>query len=412
MGLFSVVKKHFSFLIMASGAASLYLANILFKDILSPVDYGLYSLILTYVAMLYSYGYLGLEQTFIRISDFSKTVLVTSKRLVSIMMALLLGFPLLSVLFFRMENPEMDFLSLWGVFSGITLLMLLYNILRLNQQFGLSQFIVSLWRILLFVVAAYFMWTGELLAMELFPRLLMIFIFLGILIGVAGLYKTRFEFDKEALRSNKQIMRLSIGFAISMLNITLLSTGDKFLTEKYLGLDQLGEYFYISSLFLYPFLLLQNYVGFKELVHFKKHIDIKEMHAVLRKVFLGALCFSVLIYALVYGAVALDLLPQRIFNKPSIVLLLIGMGMLRLCYAPISAAMGAIANPEMLKKANSISTGFSILLLVLCFIALDFTILSVVITFFILWLLRMGVWYYITAQELKELARAGKNENK
>lgn len=402
MGLFGVMKKHFSFLIMASGAGSLYMANILFKDILSPSDYGLYSLILTYVAMLYSYGYLGLEQTFIRVSDFNKTTLLSSKGLVTTMGILLLTFPLLSVILFRVESPQLGFYSLWGVFSGITLLMLLYNILRLNEQFGLSQLIVSLWRILLFVVAFYFISTGDALSMSLFPVLLMSFIFIGILIGFIGLYKIRFTFNNEGIRDKKQIFRLSIGFAVSMLNMTLLGTGDKFLIENYLGLDQLGEYFYISSLFLYPFLLLQNYVGFKELVRFKKFIDIKTMNTVLRKVLLGAMGFSVLIFAMVYFAVAMGLLPEMVFSNPTIVILLIGMGMLRLCYAPISAAMGAIANPEMLKKANIISTVFSILLLLLCFYIFDLSVESIVLGFFSLWLLRIAVWYHSTRKELLE----------
>ena len=400
MGLFSVIKKHFSFLVMASGAASLYLANILFKDILSASDYGLYSLILTYVAMLYSYGYLGLEQSFIRVSDFSKMTLTSSKRLMAVMGVLLLVFPLLSVIFFRIDNPELHFFSLWGVFVAITLLMLLYNVLRLNQQFVLSQSVVSLWRILLLATGLYFIFSEAHLSITNLPYLLMVFMFMGVVLGVLGLYKMRVKFDNNGIREKKQIFRLSIGFAISMLNMTLLGTGDKFFIENYLGLDALGEYFYISSLFLYPFLLLQNYVGFKELVHFKKHIDIQSMNAVVSKVFFASVGFSVLVFGLVYAAVSLELLPRTVFDKPSIVMLLIVMGMLRLCYAPISAAMGAIANPEMLKIANVMSTGLSILLLVVCFSIFAYSIFSVVLGFFILWILRIVVWYYFTRKEL------------
>ena len=163
---------------MASGAASLYLANILFKDILSASDYGLYSLILTYVAMLYSYGYLGLEQSFIRVSDFSKMTLTSSKRLMAVMGVLLLVFPLLSVIFFRIDNPELHFFSLWGVFVAITLLMLLYNVLRLNQQFVLSQSVVSLWRILLLATGLYFIFSEAHLSITNLPYLLMVFMFL------------------------------------------------------------------------------------------------------------------------------------------------------------------------------------------------------------------------------------------
>lgn len=400
MGLFSVIKKHFSFLVMASGAASLYLANILFKDILSASDYGLYSLILTYVAMLYSYGYLGLEQSFIRISDFSKMTLLTSKSLVGIMSVLLIVFPLLSVMFFRIDNPSLHFFSLWGVFTGITLLMLLYNILRLNQQFVLSQSVVSLWRVLLFITAIYFIFSEDSLSITSLPYLLAVFMFLGVLIAVGGLYKMRIQFNDDGIRANKQVFRLSIGFAISMLNMTLLATGDKFMIEHYLGLDELGEYFYISSLFLYPFLLLQNYVGFKELVHFKKHIDLPLLNAVVRKVFFAATGFAALVYVLVYLAVSTAILPATIFNKKDIVILLIAMGILRLCYAPISAAMGAIANPNMLKKANSYSIGFSILLLLICYGLFGFSIFSVVAGFFALWVLRIAVWYHFTRKEL------------
>ena len=57
-------QEHSSILTMGIGAVSMYAANIFLKEFLTETDFGLFSLLITYFAILNSFGLLGLEQTF------------------------------------------------------------------------------------------------------------------------------------------------------------------------------------------------------------------------------------------------------------------------------------------------------------------------------------------------------------
>src|SRR5690606_25767149 len=45
--------------------------------------------------------------------------------------------------------------------------------------------------------------------------------------------------------------------------------GDRLLVENLFTKEEFGDYFYLGTIFLFPFSLLQSYVGFKELVYIK-----------------------------------------------------------------------------------------------------------------------------------------------
>ena len=58
--------KHFSLLILSFASFSFFIVNIFLKEQLNSEDYGLYSLLITYISLLSSFGMLGFEQTLLR----------------------------------------------------------------------------------------------------------------------------------------------------------------------------------------------------------------------------------------------------------------------------------------------------------------------------------------------------------
>jgi hypothetical protein len=60
--------RHLSLLLLATGAISFFLTNIVMKEVLSSFYYGQYSIIITYFSLIFVLGILGMEQVFLRFS--------------------------------------------------------------------------------------------------------------------------------------------------------------------------------------------------------------------------------------------------------------------------------------------------------------------------------------------------------
>ena len=48
--------------------------------------------------------------------------------------------------------------------------------------------------------------------------------------------------------------------------------------ENRFGLSEMGNYFFYINIFLFPFMLFQNYIGFKEIIVFKKDFSQKMLN--------------------------------------------------------------------------------------------------------------------------------------
>ena len=105
------LKKHISLLLMIVGAGSVFLVNIVLKATLSDFEYGEYSIFITFLQVCISFGLLGLEQVFLRLSEVSnKQEIRTDKKLIQLTFAVGLGFSLLfslvfSYLFLKTKVP-------------------------------------------------------------------------------------------------------------------------------------------------------------------------------------------------------------------------------------------------------------------------------------------------------------------
>ena len=68
MKLIRLLNNHFSLLVMLIGSASFFLSNVLFKDILSLDQYYKYSILITLISILNSFGAFGTDQVVLRLS--------------------------------------------------------------------------------------------------------------------------------------------------------------------------------------------------------------------------------------------------------------------------------------------------------------------------------------------------------
>ena len=78
----SLLKKHASLLIMGLGAFGIFSTNVGLKSILSDHDYYNYSIIVTVLALLASFGALGLDQVFLRLASVKGKTISFDKNLI------------------------------------------------------------------------------------------------------------------------------------------------------------------------------------------------------------------------------------------------------------------------------------------------------------------------------------------
>ena len=73
------INKHFSLLVLVLASGAFFLTNIILKEHLSSENYGLYSIFITYISLLSSFGMLGLEQVIMRNSKILSDKVIISK---------------------------------------------------------------------------------------------------------------------------------------------------------------------------------------------------------------------------------------------------------------------------------------------------------------------------------------------
>ena len=150
------IKKHASFTIIVLGAVAVFLVNIVLKMVLSQEQYGEYSLFISYLQLMVTFGLLGFDQVFLRISEaVDKKTIQTSKKLIIIILIVWAIFGLFSSIGFMSFFSGLEINSIYIVICtlSVTASIFLYNIFRLNSSFLISQFLLNNWRFILVTLA-------------------------------------------------------------------------------------------------------------------------------------------------------------------------------------------------------------------------------------------------------------------
>lgn len=247
----SNTKKHLSLAIIIFGAGSFFLSNILLKEVLNEEAYGQYSITITYFSVIFIFGLLGLEQIFLRYSNFiAVNTIETQKFQVSLIIKTILLTSTIGTLFFSFyfkEEFKINFILLYLSSISIVALLYLFNIFRLNTDFVFAQVVANFWRIILLVLAAVlFLKISDL-------NVLLNFIMLGILfsfsVNIFCFFSKRIQFVYNENHTPKDIIKTSFQFFISIATFSLLTFGDRFVIQNKFGFEEFGNYFYFDKFF-------------------------------------------------------------------------------------------------------------------------------------------------------------------
>ena len=381
-------RKHFSFVIIAFGSLCFFLVNFLLKDYLSQDNYGTYSIFITYISLLSSFGMLGFEQTLIRTSkikqklEIEKSVILPS--FISVFFVSIVG----SYLIINNYEIGLDYYYLLTLSTLVILTKLVFNLSRMMSKFIFSQLSLNFWKIGLFLITLYLVFFEiKIKILDLFQYVLILFFVSGILIFPL--------FKQIVVVHEKKIIALikqSLLFFLTLFTISLISFGDRFFIENRFGLSEMGNYFFYINIFLFPFMLFQNYIGFKEIIVFKKDFSQKMLNDKIVLAQKYSLCFSIVLIISLCLIEYLNMYDLQILLNLDIIIPLIILGNIKVIYSLLSSAVGAVANDKMLIDIN-IKSIFSIFLIMPCIYYFAFNI-SITIFFIItLWLIRSLIWY-------------------
>lgn len=394
--MYTLIKKiinkifsHLSFLFIVFGSGSFFLANIIFRSILTEKDYGLYSILVTYFSITYVFGLLGLEQIFLRYSrKVNLNIISTQKiQLQSITIVALITSFLSSFLFEAyikdkfILNPILLYISSFCIVA----LLIVFNIFRLNSNFVFAQFISNFWRIILMFLA-FLMLYFKISDFTVLANFLMVSISAIFIFSIIYLSK-KIRFIYEDTISKKNFLIVGTHFFLSILIFCALAFGDRIIIERKFGINNFGYYFYLTNFFLAPFTILQNYIGFKQLIYFKNEFSFENFKKNNHKTFLFGCSVGLMLYLLIYVLNYIRIIKINFYEYQTLIILLIILGIVRLYFSSINAAFEARTSINSLRKANLRFLLIAVFMTVLMLCFFD-SLNLIVFGFIIIWILR------------------------
>src|SRR5690606_25868630 len=107
----------------------LLILNLTLKNFLSEIEYGQYSIFITYISLLSSFGLLGADQVFLRTVSYEKGILIVSKGFLKIILIIGLLSSLFSTLVIKsIYLSTIPYLSLFFISYSTIWILSFYNI--------------------------------------------------------------------------------------------------------------------------------------------------------------------------------------------------------------------------------------------------------------------------------------------
>ena len=387
----SHIIKHASIFVLGIASVSFFLLNILLKDILSPQDYGLYSILITYCSLISSFGLFGLDQVLLRTSVIEGKEIAVDSRLISMVLFVLLFMSLISSsVVSKYYDFGISYLNLILLSSFLILIKLSYQILRLLSKFTYSQLALNIWKLGLPLLLFLSLSMGFDITLSSITKYLFYCCLLSL--GSYFLFYSKINF-KKLKYTQKDLIKFASGFFLTLFTLSVLNFSDRFIIERKFGLEEIGNYFFYVNLFLYPFTFFSTYIGFRELVSFKKAFSIDVFNKKLVLATKLAILFGVIYLLLILSLDYLHIFDFNLDDYKLVIFLLMLWGIIKVVASLLSSAIGALTSQQDLNRINllSIILIFSLgLVIYYCH-----TITSIIISFLIVWVIRYSLYYLL-----------------
>ena len=392
--LITLLVKHSSLALMLLGVGLQLLTSIVLYEKLNSTDYAQFGQWLTFITAVSSFGLLGVEQSFLRTTHaIGNNIHIPKNVAFFIFYALCIGPAVLSFVFSYYWNQS--FISLYVLALPASAVMFFYNFLRISKSFTLAQLINNLFRYFLLVILLYIAFSLSIDAGDIYNTIF--FGFVVALIFATGLVKAKYNIKKA--ESVDSLLGLTFSFMFSMAILTGLSSIDRFLVGGIFSKDEFARYFLLYNIFFSPFSIIGSYVGFKRLVTYKENFSFAFFNQALLKIFIRGLVFSGAYVITVWFVAHLIQYPLDIIGDINTIIALVILGLMRLIYSELSAAMGAMGNKKIILVANIASLILLIAAVVFFELFHDISLSVVAWASCLLWFMR-DVFYYIGVKQI------------
>jgi hypothetical protein len=376
-------EKHGSFLILVFGAIFYLTSIFVAKKHLAPEQYGLYSLILFILTMSSSFGCLGSEQVFMRLSSLSGGRILVNKLITVIPIILAFVFSVfLAYYYYYTSGLSFIFVFITGVSQSV--LMFYYNVLRIKSWFKLSQLINVIPKLCVLLLTS--LMYLNIIDFMFFLKFLSLLLMLLTVVITFFIFKIKFSFEIKLKRNDFLFFP---SYFLSLLTLFFVSNFDKLIINNSKNIILFGEYFFIFSVALQPFLLIHSYLGFKSIVFFKKNKSFNLSQSIKKSLMISILSFFYL------GTIFLfkDMLALDKLNLFCCVIIFI-MIFVRGIYSYLSAALGAFGKSMEIVKPNIVT----LLCLLIIWIFFHFSFVEISIKNLLtascfIWLVRSTAYY-------------------
>lgn len=383
-----LASANLSLIILLLGALSnLLLILFLRKDF--PEIFVPLSLYLTYLGIIGSLGFLGFDQVYLRLAKIQDSKSSVGKNIVGVILLLMLLIPFgFATYFARYEH-----LNFWPLYlSGLAInaIMLGFNANRLQKKFSIAQVFKNSYK-LLFLIGAWFV----LVALKKDIPISKLFYYASLLLAASG-FLAFISFWRNTQIENTRIMRVflfAVSFGLNISLITALGYGERILIADKIDQETLATYFYYLTIFLFPLTLLQEYVGFKELIYFKE----KVVKQVVYSKIVQLIGLGLLTYFLIITVVWIDngrFLNVSLSEDYLLIAWMSILGLTKLVYSLFSAILGARGETKSINLINSITT-LLIALLWLSMHLLGYSINAILLSLILVFLYRSTHTYLL-----------------
>lgn len=345
-----ILANNSSLIVLLLGALSNFVLILFiqrdFPDVFVPL-----SLYLTYLGIVGSLGFLGFDQVYLRLAKISNSKSEIGLDIYSILFALMFLVPIAFASYFA----RYEYLKFWELYvSGLSInaIMLGFNANRLQSKFTIAQVLKNFYK-LMFLLGAWFI----LIVIDkpnsirdLFYYASLIMLFSGALSLISFWRKTEFKFE----RSTK-LLQFSVSFGLNIILITMLGYGERILIADKIDQQTFATYFYYLTIFLFPLTLLQEYVGFKELVYFKEKVNKQVVYKKLKRLLL----LGLFTYALIIIVIWIDdsrFLRVDLTKDFVLIACMSILGLVKLTYSLFSAILGARGESKSINFINKLTT--------------------------------------------------------
>lgn len=370
-----------------------FLMTIALKNKMSPNEFGNIALLLTIISSMWSFGLFGTEQVFLRHANIHQIdkVSISYTILWHLLFAAILGAGIFTSIFIYYKVIKIPEYFVYLVSLSILMLLFSYNYFRLRSNFNAAQLYSNGWKIISSLVVLLYMGNSFLGLNGLELLMAIAIVTTAFIAGVHILLTKPYCVNDKT----PKITSLAFQFFTALLLLNILTAGDRFVIDYFLGIEAAGHYYYYLTVALFPFSFLQSYLGFKELPAFKHNFSMGLVHEKIVVALKLATVLAIIVCSMGILISSLPFVSEKLrVDDIWLFVLLVVTGIIRIIYSIVSSAMGARATTEQIKRINK-GTAIS----VVCFLIIGFfmqsfiTLYFIAFIFLVLYIIRVILFY-------------------